>query len=63
MLACLLLKDGLCNQFACNQSNQLKGWFIRQEILSSFTHPQIVINLHEFLSSAEHKRRYFEECW
>jgi len=32
------------------------------EILSSFIHPQVVPNLYEFLSSAEHKRRYFEEC-
>ncbi len=31
-------------------------------ILSSFTHPNVVTNLCEFLSSAEHKRRYFEEC-
>jgi len=28
------------------------------KILSSYTHP----NLFEFLSSAEHKGRYFEEC-
>jgi len=27
------------------------------KILSSFTHPQVVLNLYEFLSSAEHKRR------
>jgi len=32
------------------------------KILSSFTHPQVVSNLYEFLSSVEHKRRYFEEC-
>jgi len=30
-------------------------------ILSSVTHPQVVANLYEFLSSAEHKERYFEE--
>jgi len=30
-------------------------------ILSSFTHPQVVANLYEFHSSAEHKGRYFEE--
>jgi len=30
------------------------------KILSSFTHPQVVANLYEFLS-AEHKGRYFEE--
>jgi len=30
-------------------------------ILSSFTHPQVVGNLYEFLFSAEHKGRYFEE--
>jgi len=29
--------------------------------LSSFTHSQVVPNLYEFLCSAEHKRRYFEE--
>ncbi len=30
-------------------------------ILSSFTQPQVVPNLYEFLCSAEHKGRYFEE--
>jgi len=29
--------------------------------LSSFIHPQVVANLYEFLSSAEHNVRYFEE--
>jgi len=33
----------------------------KMKILSSFTHPQVVANLHEFLSSAEQKGRYFEE--
>jgi len=33
----------------------------KMKILSSFTHPQVVPNLHDFLSSAEHKRRYFKE--
>jgi len=28
---------------------------------SSFTHLDVVANLYEFLSSAEHKRRHFEE--
>jgi len=32
------------------------------KILSSFTYPQAVLNLYEFLSSVEHKGRYFEEC-
>jgi len=31
------------------------------KILSLFTHPQVVANLYEFLSSAEHKGRYREE--
>jgi len=31
------------------------------KILSSFTHPQVVANLYELLSSAEHKGRYFKE--
>jgi len=30
---------------------------------SSFTRPQVVLNLYEFLSFTEHKQRYFEECW
>jgi len=33
----------------------------KMKILLSFTHPQVVANLCEFLSSAEHKGRYFEE--
>jgi len=32
----------------------------KMKILSSFTHPQVVANLYEFLSSAEHKGRYFD---
>jgi len=31
------------------------------KIRSSFTRPQVVPNLYEFLSSAEQKIRYFEE--
>jgi len=31
------------------------------KILSSITHPQVVANLYEFLSFAEHTGRYFEE--
>jgi len=31
------------------------------KILSSFTHPQVAANLYEFLSSDEHKGKYFEE--
>jgi len=31
-------------------------------ILSSFTHLQVVPNLYECVCSAEHKRRYSEEC-
>ncbi len=31
-------------------------------IVSSFTHLQVVLDLYECLSSAEHKRLYFEEC-
>ncbi len=45
------------------QSNYLvKGIFYQKmKILSSFTHPQVVPNLYEFLCSAKHNRRYFEE--
>ncbi len=35
----------------------------KMKILSSFTHPQVVLNLYECLCSAEHKGRYSEECW
>ncbi len=34
----------------------------KMNILSSFTHPQVVLNLDEFLFSSEHKKRLFEEC-
>ncbi len=34
----------------------------KMKILSPFTHPPLVPNQYEFLSSAEHKSRYFEEC-
>ncbi len=33
----------------------------KMKILALFTHPQVVPNLYEFLSHAEHKRRYFDE--
>jgi len=33
------------------------------KILSSFTHTQVVSNRNSFLSSVEHKGRYFQECW
>jgi len=32
-----------------------------EEKMSSFTHPHVVPNLYEFLSSVEHKRRDFKE--
>jgi len=35
----------------------------KMKILSLFTHPYVVPNLFEILSSIEHKIRYFEECW
>jgi len=35
---------------------------LKMKILSSFSHPQVVSKLYEFLSSAEHKSRYFNEC-
>jgi len=44
------------------ETQSLKGILHpKMKILSSFTHPQVVSNLYEFLSSAEHKGRYFEE--
>jgi len=32
-------------------------------IMSSLTYTRVVPNLYEFLSSIEHKRRFFKECW
>jgi len=31
------------------------------QIMSSFSHPQVVLNLYDFLCSVERKIRYFEE--
>jgi len=32
------------------------------KILSSYSYPQVVSTLYEFLFSAEHKGRYFKDC-
>jgi len=32
------------------------------KIRQSFIHTEVLPNFYEFVSSAEHKRRYFEEC-
>jgi len=40
---------------------ELKGLVHPKMEILSFTHPHVVPNLYDFLSSAEH-RRYFEEC-
>ncbi len=34
----------------------------KMKILSSYTHPHVVSILYEFLSSAEQKGRYLDEC-
>jgi len=39
----------------------IKGILHPKMKILSFTHPQVVANLYEFLSSAEHKGRCFEE--
>ncbi len=41
----------------------LKGLNHSKMKILSFTHPEVVPNLYEFLSAVEHKKRYFEECW
>jgi len=55
----LVLSTG--NQFCNPEFVQLPSWYRPlvgfKKILSSFTHPQVVANLYEFLSSAEHKGR------
>ncbi len=35
---------------------------VQSQIMSSFTHSQVIPNLYDFHSSAKNKR-YFEECW
>ncbi len=46
----------------CVSQKHLKGTVHpKMKILSSFTHPQVVPNLYEFVCSAEHTGRYFEE--
>ncbi len=40
----------------------LKGIVHPKMKILSFTHPQVVPNLYEFLCSAGHKGRYSEEC-
>jgi len=37
-------------------------WILKGMVLSLFTHPQVVSNLYVYLSSTEHKRRYFKQC-
>ncbi len=45
-----------------DHKNSLKGIVHpNRKILLSFTHPQVVPNLYDFLCSAEHKARYSEE--
>ncbi len=39
----------------------IEGIYPKMKILSLFTHPSLVPNLY-FLTSAEHRGRYFEEC-
>ncbi len=40
----------------------IKGIVHPKMFMSLFTHSHVVPNLYSFLSCAEHKRRYFEEC-
>jgi len=60
--------DFQMNDFVCywfTKINQLKGLVHPKiKILSVFTHPHDVVpNLCVFISSAEHKGRYLEECF
>lgn len=45
-----------------HQSEEIVKW-VEIQILSLFTHPHVITNLYEFLSSSENKRNYFEERW
>ncbi len=46
------------------EQSRFKGIVLseKNEILSSFTHFDVILNLYDLLSSVEHKRRYFEGC-
>jgi len=56
-------KDDLTHHFfiITQGLDGLRILFLKKKIMSSFTHAQVVANLKEFLSSAEHIGRYFEE--
>ncbi len=54
-----------CNEtlrMLCKILNCIKSTLVHN-LLSSFTHPQVIPNLYEFLSSVEHEIIYFEKCW
>jgi len=44
--------------YACSNFSSPKNEI---KILSSFTHPQVVLNLDDFRSSVENKKRYLDE--
>jgi len=50
--------DWLVQLLCCNLKGILHP---KMKILLSFTRPQVVANLYEFFSSAEHKGGYFNE--
>ncbi len=54
-------KGGQAHSPSCMKSSVKGIVHPKMKILSSFTHPQVVPNLYEFLCSAKHKGRYFEE--
>ncbi len=56
----------ICQYFGLQplpKSFQLKGIVHPKILFQNVVHPHVIPNLYEFLSYAEHKRRYFEECW
>jgi len=50
-------------QLTCKGENLKRDILMIVKILSSFTHPHVVPNLYEFLSSVELKGIYFKEFW
>jgi len=54
--------NSLLKSTSCSQTKLKVIVHPKMKILSSLTHPHVVPNLYEFLSSAEHKGRYFEYC-
>lgn len=53
----------ICERFGCVAFQWMERILKIYWKFKIFTYPHIVSNLYDFVSSAEHKSRYFEEYW